>query len=367
MVIAHAGEKDLKKVELKGSLLLRLAGVLILVALLFRSVFAQTDYSSRDDVQTYIAEVAAEHNFPREELNQLFGEAERKQNVLDAISRPAERTLRWDEYRAIFVKPKNVEQGLVFWGENHEALMEAEQTYGVAAEYIVAIIGVETRWGRIMGKYRVIDSLTTLAFDYPPRAKFFRGELTEFLLLAREEGRNPLDFTGSYAGAMGYGQFIPSSYRSYAVDFDGDGSRDIWTSKRDAIGSVANYFKRHGWQGTQPVIVKVKTSGSEFDEVANESLELQRSLAELSQLGVDLPTQLTTQLNGDTKAALFRMEVEEGSEYWVGLQDFYVITRYNHSRMYALAVYQLGQEIKQRRLSAQQAGLAQADTDRIAE
>lgn len=354
----------MKKVQLKGSSLLRLAGVLILVALLFRSVFAQSDYPSRDDVQAYIAEVAAEHNFPREELNRLFGEAERKQNVLDAISRPAERTLRWDEYRAIFIKPKNVEQGVAFWGENHEALAEAEQTYGVAAEYIVAIIGVETRWGRIMGKYRVIDSLATLTFDYPPRSAFFRGELTQFLLLAREEERDPLGFTGSYAGAMGYGQFIPSSFRSYAVDFDGDGSRDIWTSKRDAIGSVANYFKRHGWQGTQPVIVKVTTSGGEFEEIANESLELKRSLAELNQLGVDIPAHLTTQLNGDTKAALFRMDLEEGSEYWVGLQDFYVITRYNHSRMYALAVHQLGQEIKQRRLSVQKAQLARAASDR---
>lgn len=340
---------DFMNVQLSTSVLLRIVAVFVLVGVLFRSVFAQTDYVAREDVQTYLDEIAAEHRFSREELDAVFVEAERQQNVLDAISRPAERTLRWDEYQAIFVKPKNIEQGLEFWADNQAALDAAEQTYGVGAEYIVSIIGVETRWGRIMGKYRVIDSLSTLAFDYPPRARFFRGELTEFLLLAREEERSPLEFTGSYAGAMGYGQFIPSSFRAYAVDFDGDGARDIWTSRRDAIGSVANYFKRHGWQGTAPVIVKVDAGGEAIDAVANESLELRRSLAELGALGVALPDELTTRLDPNTKAGLFRMDLEDGAEYWVGLQDFYVITRYNHSRMYALAVHQLGQQIKEQR------------------
>jgi membrane-bound lytic murein transglycosylase B len=187
--------------------------------------------------------------------------------------------------------------------------------------------------------------LSTLAFDYPPRAAFFRKELTEFLLLAREEGRDPLELTGSYAGAMGYGQFIPSSYRSYAVDFDGDGLRDIWHSPQDAVGSIANYFSRHGWQRDAPVVLPVAVAGeAPLKNVANSSLTLDQTVAGLQRLGVAVEG-----LPGETPAALFRMEGAEGVEYWLGLNNFYVITRYNHSRLYALAVYQLSQSIKQRR------------------
>jgi membrane-bound lytic murein transglycosylase B len=190
----------------------------------------------------------------------------------------------------------------------------------------------------------VLDALTTLAFDYPPRSDFFRGELTEFLLLAREEGRNPLELTGSYAGAMGYGQFIPSSYRAYAVDFDGDGLRDIWSNPRDAVGSIANYFVRHGWRPGGAVVLRVEVDGAAADRVANESLDLTHTVAELGRLGVAVDG-----LPADEPAALFRMEGADGAEYWLGLRNFHVITRYNRSRLYALAVHQLGQAIKDRR------------------
>ena len=305
---------------------------------------ACADYTDRQDVQAYMAELAAEHHFAPDELEKVFSEARRQSSILEAIARPAERVLKWHEYREIFLKEPRIEQGLVFWRDNAAALQAASDVYGVAPEYVVAIIGVETRYGQITGGYRVLDALTTLAFDYPPRAPFFRKELTQFLLLAREEGRDPLELSGSYAGAMGYGQFIPSSYRSYAVDFDGDGQRDIWTNTRDAIGSVANYFAVHGWQRDAEVVRQVSVAGSLADQVANQSLDLKYTVGELQALGVQIDG-----LEADRKAALFRMELEDGAEYWLGLNNFYVITRYNRSRLYALAVYQLAQAIRDRR------------------
>ena len=288
------------------------------------------DYTDRDDVQAYMAEVSEEHDFTPEELEQLFSQATRQSSILEAIARPAERTLKWHEYREIFLQEPRVEQGLQFWNDNEEALQAAWATYGVPPEYVVAIIGVETRYGQITGGYRVLDALTTLTFDYPPRAPFFRKELTQFLLLAREEGRDPLELKGSYAGAMGYGQFIPSSFRSYAVDFDEDGTRDIWSNTWDAIGSVANYFARHGWQPNGEVVRLVTVVGTDADGVANQSLELGHTVDDLRRVGVEI-------------------DGLDGAEYWLGLNNFYVITRYNRSRLYALAVHQLAQTIRDRR------------------
>lgn len=306
---------------------------------------AHADYADRADVQAYIAELVAEHGFDEVQLTDLFRQARRKDQILESIARPAERILKWHEYRRIFLKEPRISQGLDFWAANDEALKEAEETYGVPPEYIVAVLGVETRYGRVSGSYRVLDALTTLAFDYPPRSAFFRKELTEYLLLAREEGRDPLWFTGSYAGAMGYGQFIPSSFRAYAVDFDGDGYRDIWTNERDAIGSVANYFARHGWRAAAPVAIRVDVEGEAADAVANESLNLQRTVGELRSLGV-----VVDGIADVEEAGLYRMMLEDGSEYWLGLNNFYVITRYNRSRLYALAVHQLSQAIKSGRV-----------------
>ncbi len=327
-------------------LLMRLMVVLgMTLLLLFGS--ANANYAVRPDVRDYIAELSREHGFAETELVELFAEVQRQDSILEAIARPAERTLKWHEYRQIFMKEQRIAQGLEFWSENEAALSKAQSVYGVPAEYVVAIIGVETRYGRILGSYRVVDALTTLAFDYPPRAKFFRGELTQFLLLTREEGANPRELKGSYAGAMGYGQFIPSSYRNYAVDFDGDGQRDIWRNSTDAIGSVANYFKRHGWQSGGPVVLPVTVAGAGVDGLVNQGLELNRTVGELKALGVHIDGG-GGDLAEETRAAIFRMELEDGAEYWLGLTNFHVITRYNHSRMYALAVHQLGQAIRLR-------------------
>ncbi len=314
----------------------------VLVMLLLGSACA--DYTDREDVQAYMEEVAAEYDFSREELQRLFSQAAKQSSVLDAIARPVERTLQWHEYRNIFLQEPRIEQGIEFWNANRQALQAAHETYGVPPEYVVAIIGVETRYGQITGSYRVLDALTTLTFDYPPRAPFFREELTQFLLLAREEGRDPTELKGSYAGAMGYGQFIPSSFRAYAVDFDDDGLRDIWENTWDAIGSIANYFGRHGWQRDAEVARVVTVTGSDADSVANRSLELGYTVAELRALGVRIDG-----LDDNLPAALFRMELSNGAEYWLGLNNFYVITRYNRSRLYALAVHQLAQAIRERR------------------
>jgi membrane-bound lytic murein transglycosylase B len=311
---------------------------------------ARAEYAQRAEVRDYVAELVAEHGFSAAELTELFAQAERKQNILDSISRPAERVLKWYEYREIFLQEPRISQGLEFWSEHEGVLAEAERVYGVAPEYVLAILGVETRYGRVTGNHRVIDALATLAFDYPPRAAFFRKELTQFLLLTREEGRNPLELTGSYAGAMGYGQFISSSYRAYAVDFDGDGLRDIWNNPSDAIGSIANYFKRHGWRAGGPVAVPVAVRGNVEAGLAGDALELKHTVGELVRLGV-----VADGLPSGEAAALFRMDGVDGDEYWLGLNNFYVITRYNRSRLYALAVHQLSQAIK----AARQAQLAE--------
>ena len=298
------------------------------------------DFDERPEVRSYIEEVAGQHGFDQAALLTLFQAAERKESILAAISRPAERK-QWHEYRRIFVTPTRIREGIEFWREHDDILRRVERVYDLPPEITVAIVGVETRYGRNVGSFRVVDSLATLAFDYPPRAPFFRGQLTEFLLLAREEGIDPLAMVGSYAGAMGYGQFIPSSFRTFAVDFDGDGTRDIWTNITDALGSIGNYFAQHGWRGDGPAVMRVDVARPVADENVNRGLKPDYDAEQLKRLGV-----ISDGVPPGAKAALFRMEGDEGSEYWLGLHDFYVITRYNHSRLYALAVWQLGQEIR---------------------
>lgn len=307
---------------------------------------AFADYAERAEVQAFITEMVSGHGFGEAELGELFSAAQRQQSIIDAISRPAERMLEWHQYRDIFIEEQRIAQGLEFWSQHEQALADAEREFGVPPEYILAILGVETRYGRVTGRYRVLDALSTLAFDYPPRADFFRGELIQFLLLAREEGRNPTSLMGSYAGAMGFGQFIPSSYRHYAVDFDGDGLRDIWDNPRDAVGSIANYFSVHGWRPGEPVAIPVAARGDAVTGLANTGLNLTHTVADLEALGVE-----PTGLPGDAPAALFRMEHEDYSQYWLGLQNFHVITRYNRSHLYALAVHELSQMILERRLA----------------
>ena len=242
--------------------------VSVLLSIFTLAIFA--DYESRDSVKDFINELAVEDGFNREQLAEIFEQVEKKQRIIDLISRPAEKAKPWHEYREIFVTAPRIAAGVEFWEENEAALNRAGSKFGIPIEIIVAVIGVETNYGRNKGSFRVMDALSTLAFDYPPRARFFRSELRELLLLAREENKYPLELIGSYAGAMGYGQFIPSSFRAYAIDFDGDGARDIWSNQTDAIGSVANYFFRHGWDGEGPIAVPVTVTDERADQFANQ-------------------------------------------------------------------------------------------------
>lgn len=299
-------------------------------------------YRNNELANKFVAEMVKEHDFDKVELDAWFASATKKQTILDAISRPAEKRLTWAQYRKIFVTTSRIKKGVAFWKEHEDILSKVEQEFGVPAEVIVAIIGVETRYGQNKGSFRVIDALSTLAFDYPPRSKFFRKELKEFLLLSREQKQDPLELIGSYAGAMGYGQFIPSSYRAYAVDYDKDGFADIWNNTDDAIGSVANYFKVHGWTSNQAVVVRSRVAKNIDESVINQSLKPKATIDELSKKGFTPVKPLKYSGN----ATAMRLEGEWGAEFWLGLHNFYVITRYNHSRLYAMAVWQLSQEIE---------------------
>lgn len=303
---------------------------------------AVVNYNENTLANEFIREMVEEHNFSQEELNPLFVSATKKQSILDAISRPAEKRLTWKEYRKIFLTETRITSGVAFWEENKATLDRAAEEFGVPSEVIVAIIGVETLYGKRKGTFRVIDALSTLAFDYPPRSKFFRRELVEFLLLAREQKQDPLSLTGSYAGAMGYGQFIPSSYRAYAIDYDKDGFADIWNNTEDAIGSVANYFKRHGWKTGELVALRSRVQKNYDENIVNQSLKPSMNVGELEAKGFKSVKPLKA---ADAPASAIRLEGEWGTEYWLGLYNFYVITRYNHSRLYAMAVWQLSQEI----------------------
>jgi len=301
-------------------------------------------YTEYPDAQLLIEEMKTE-GFSEEYLVDVLTKAKRQESILEAISRPAEGRLTWGQYRKIFIEPKRISQGVKFWQENQETLARAEETYGVPPEVIVSIIGVETRYGRITGSYRVLDALATLGFDYPRRAKFFRGQLKEFLRLVREEQVDITLLKGSYAGAMGYGQFIPSSYRNFAVDFDQDGKRDIWNNKTDAIGSVANYFAEHGWKKGEPVISAVNlptTLDENWFGKGRKGLIPKVTLGEWKARGVEPKLNLSA----EGKATLLRLEIEDDLQYLLGLHNFYVITRYNHSNLYAMAVYRLSEELK---------------------
>lgn len=297
------------------------------------------DYEGSPQVAEFVAEMTRDYGFAGEQLVDLFREVERKQSILDAISRPAERVKTWKEYRPIFITPARIQKGVNFWTQHADALARAEKEYGVPAQVIVAIIGVETFYGGNTGNFRVIDALSTLGFDYPPRADFFRKQLKEFLLLAREEQVDPLVLKGSYAGAMGLPQFMPSSFRSFAVDFDGDGHIDIWSNPVDAIGSVASYFKRHGWVAGGPVVSRAQVRGQRVDEGLTQGLDPVKNVGDLRTLG----WASSAALRDDVPVTAFKLEGDEGAEYWMGLPNFYVITRYNRSVMYAMSVHQLSE------------------------
>lgn len=293
----------------------------------------------------FVDKMVSQHGFDRAELTKLLDAAVIDQTILDTMARPAERVVPWHEYRNIFLTEERIAAGVRFWAEHADTLERVSGRYGVAPEMIVAIVGIETYFGTRMGRYRVLDALATLAFAYPPRAAFFTSELESFLLLTREEQVDVTAALGSYAGAMGAGQFIPSSYRAYAVDADADGKRDLWTNWNDVFGSVANYFARHGWRTGEPVMVAAKRPDDFAGPEPRNSLDLDGTVRTVAELGYVF----ATTLRPDAPAAAYSFEAEGGgSEYWVGYHNFHVVTRYNRSTKYALAAHQLSEAIRSR-------------------
>ncbi len=330
--------------------LLRLLSLLALsccFALASAPVFAAGGgkrYAERKDVQQFIAQMVREHGFVESELRALFSHARYQASVIAAITPPAEpRARSWEAYRALFVTPERIEAGVIFSVRQREALALAAARYGVPEEIIVAIIGVETVYGRNTGNYRVIDALTTLAFDYPPRAEYFRGELENFLLYARDADIDTLALKGSYAGAIGIPQFMPGSYRRYAVDLDGDGKQDLSGSFADAIGSVANFLKEHGWETGAPVAFAARVQGEDYRALVDSGIKPGYRFGELEDFGVGTDGAAPA----DVPCALIELSTpQKVSEYLVGFNNFYVITRYNRSSMYAAAVLELAQAVK---------------------
>ena len=330
-----------QKVFKTGSLVLLL--VMISACTLSNAATPSTNYDTNPRVQAFIGEMVARHGFNREELTQVFSQVQRREDVLKLMRKPAEKRLLWHEYRKIFLTQSRIGGGVAYWKENVEILDRAAASFGVDPQIIVAIIGVETRYGSNTGRHRVLDALSTLAFDYPPRSDFFRGELEQYLILARENGFDLLGTTGSYAGAMGYGQFIPSSYRAYSVDFDNNGKRDLWNSPDDIIGSVANYFHRHGWEPGGPVAIPATVSGTRYRKILDRGYQPNTVLDAMRHAGITPARPMPD----DLRSALLSFEMKDGPEYWIGFNNFYVITRYNHSPLYAMAVYQLSEEIRE--------------------
>lgn len=306
------------------------------------------DYADYPAAARLIEKLVREKGFKRSALERIFARVERRQSILNLVNRPRTRratgpTGAWTRYRAKFLTSDNISNGVGFWRRYGGALRRAQARYGVPPEYLVAIIGVETRYGGYLGKHRVIDALATLAFDYPRRSRFFTGELESFLIMTRDEGLNPFGPRGSYAGAMGLCQFMPSSFRSWAVDFDGNGKRDLWNPV-DAIGSVANYFASHGWRKGKPVVVRAAASGAGAGTMKT-GYDTSYSPAALRRNGVAV----TAGLDDRERVSLIRLDAAGGYQYWLGLKNFYVITRYNHSSYYAMAVHQLARALRSRR------------------
>jgi membrane-bound lytic murein transglycosylase B len=314
---------------------------LTVFAIMINSGNAGAQSLDQKEINDFIDYMASTHQFNRADLEDVFNKTSKSDRVLAAISKPAE-ALPWYKYRPIFIQQNRIEQGLTFWARHQVLLARAEKEYGVPAQIIVAIIGVETMYGANTGKDRVMDALATLAFHYPKRATFFRSELENFLLLTREQNIDPLSLKGSYAGAMGLPQFISSSYRHYAVDFDGDGKIDIWNNPADAIGSVANYFRQHGWTSGQKVVVSGNVTGNKYTQILTDELKPDINADTLYSYGIETDEEIPPGVN----VKVLSLEGPDGDEIWICLNNFYVITRYNRSPLYAMAVYQLSEEMR---------------------
>jgi len=308
------------------------------------------NFAEREDVQAFIEEMRERHGFDPAQLKHLFAKAQSQPKALQAILPPKDPAQRsWQAYRARFIDPIRIRGGLRFWETNKRWLEAASNAYGIPEEIIVAIIGVETLYGRNMGKFPTLATLATLAFDYPPRAELFRGELESLLLLARDAKRDPLAYSGSYAGALGMPQFLPSSLRNWGVDFDNDGRINLNSSSADAIGSVANFLASHGWETGSPIALQTNVEGERFGELIDAGIQPRLTPAEMSAYGVippaDAPQQPCALIDLPTPSA--------ATEYWLGYRNFYVITRYNRSSFYAMTVFALSQELKMERETRQ--------------
>ncbi|ABM61786.1 lytic murein transglycosylase B [Halorhodospira halophila] len=312
------------------------------VALLCGSALLATATASTEP-ERFADEVAERHDLDAGHLRTVLAAAEHDERVLERIASPAE-GLPWHDYREIFLTEERLEAGLGYWAEHQDLLAEIHDEHRVPEPVILAILGVESYYGTRRGDHRVLDALTTLGFSDHPRAGFFRDELEAFLLLSAENEWDATEPTGSYAGALGKPQFIPSSYRAYAVDQDGDGRRDLLDNPADAAGSAAHYLARHGWEPDAPVARAVEAEGSAWRDAlaaTDRPVAPRQSVDELAGLGVEVPDEL----DGDTPAALIELEGEDGTELWLTLQNFYVLTRYNHSALYAMAVHQLAEAL----------------------
>jgi membrane-bound lytic murein transglycosylase B len=305
---------------------------------------AAEGYLGRDDVQRFVTDMVEKHGFERRELDVLFSKLRRQGSVLRAMTPPAEAPQRsWQVYRSMFVNAQRIEAGRRFREANAEALTRASATYGVPESIILAIIGVETVYGRNTGTYRVADALATLAFDFPPRADYFRSELEQFLLFARDERVDVLGLRGSFAGAIGIPQFMPGTFRRFAVDFDGDGRRDLVSSPADAIGSVANFLKEHGWRPGEAVAVRTQVTGQDYRKLLDGAVKPAYLPRELAAAGVAVPEDVPA----DRLCTLLELQSPGlPNEYWIGFENFYVVTRYNRSTFYALSVLDLSRALE---------------------
>ena len=312
---------------------------------------SRIDFSERDEVRRFIADLSLRHGFVESELRFLFSRTRHYPAIIDLITPPANpRTRSWHAYRARFIEPIRIKAGVELWQRHAADLARAEAQYGVPAAIIVAIMGVETVYGRNSGNWRVIDALTTLAFDYPRRAEFFRSELENYLLFAREREIDVFSVRGSYAGAIGIPQFMPSSWRKWAVDFDGDGRIDLRESFVDSIGSIASYLKAHGWIAGAPIAFPARVEGEAYRELLARDILPSLPIADLARFGVTSAELAKQGLPPETQIALFDLVTpDQPSDYWIGLTNFYVITRYNRSSFYAMSVMELADAVSARR------------------
>ncbi|OEJ99999.1 lytic murein transglycosylase B [Roseivirga misakiensis] len=313
--------------------------VTLLLILLSLPSFSQID---KADVEAFASEfVKKETQFSKDEVMAILNQAEYQSEIIEKITRPAEGTMTWERYRKIFIKQGRIDAGVAFYKTHKTALEKVSADTGVPAEIILGIIGVETYFGKIKGSYKVLDALYTLGFGYPKRAKFFKSELGKFLILSKLENLEATEILGSYAGAMGYSQFMPSSYIAYAKSFEENGTRDLMESPEDAIASVANYLKVHRWKKGQPITSKAEMT-RKITGLRKQSTKPKNKVSDYTAIGFK-PAE---NLNADLPATMLIFDKDGNTEHWFGLYNFYVITRYNRSHLYAMAVYQLAEEIK---------------------